>query len=110
MRHGVAVRPDWATKAFRRLATEAGLPPLSLHGVRHTWGTAAYEAGEPLRAISEHLGHADTQITDRVYVHHVRAVQDATALRVAALFASKRAAAGNAWAADGRQDGQNSAL
>ena len=106
VRYGVPVRPDWASGAFRRLVTEGKLPALSLHGLRHTWGTAAYEAGEPLRAISEHLGHADTQITDRVYVHHVRAVQDATALRVSELFASKRAAAGNGRAADGRQDGR----
>jgi integrase len=90
-RHGVAVRPDWASHAFARLAGEGELPALGLHGLRHTWGTAAYEAGEPLRAISEHLGHADTSITDRVYVHHVRGVQDATALRVSELFASKRA-------------------
>jgi len=95
VRHGVPVRPDWATSTFRRLRLEAGLPALSPHGLRHTWGTAAFEAGEPLRAISEHLGHADTAITDRVYIHHVRSVQDETALRVAELFASKRAAAGN---------------
>ena len=106
-RFGVAVRPDWASGAFRRLAAEAELPALGLHGLRHTWGTAAYEAGEPLRAISEHLGHADTAITDRVYVHHVRAVQDATALRVSELFAAKRAAAGNGRAAEGRQKPEN---
>jgi len=70
---------------------DAKLAPLGLYGLRHTWGTAAYEAGEPLRAISEHLGHADTAITNGVYVHTVRGVQDATALRVAELFASKRA-------------------
>ena len=105
VRYGVPVRPDWASGAFRRMAAEAGLPALSLHGLRHTWGTAAYEAGEPLRAISEHLGHADTQVTDRVYVHNVRAVQDATALRVAELYASKRRAAGNERAAGWRQDG-----
>lgn len=104
IRYGVPVRPDWASGAFRRLAKEAGLPALGLHGLRHTWGTAAYEAGEPLRAISEHLGHADTGITDRVYVHHVRGVQDATALRVSELFASKRAAAGNGRRTDGGQE------
>ncbi len=105
VRYGVPVRPDWATAAFRRLVREAGLQALPLHGLRHTWGTAAYEAGEPLRAMCDHLGHADTSITDRVYVHHVRGVQDATALRVSELFAAKRAAAGNARAAEGRQRG-----
>lgn len=103
VRYGVAIRPDWATSVFRRLVKEAKLPRLTPHGLRHTWGTAAYEAGEPVRAMADHLGHADTAITDRVYVHHVRGVQDATALRVSALFASKRSAAGNGRRTDGGQ-------
>jgi integrase len=91
-RHGVPVRPDWVTMAFRRLVDGSGLPDLNLHGLRHSWATAAYDAGEPLRAVSDHLGHADTSITDRIYIHAVRRVQDATALRVAALITSKRGA------------------
>jgi integrase len=91
-RHGVPVRPDWVTMAFRRLVDGSGLPDLNLHGLRHSWATAAYDAGEPLRAVSDHLGHADTSITDRIYTHAVRRVQDATALRVAALITSKRGA------------------
>jgi len=49
VRHGVPVRPDRASGAFRRLRKEGKLPPPTLHGLRHTWGTAACEAGEQLR-------------------------------------------------------------
>ena len=51
---------------------------------------AVLDAGENLRAVADHLGHADTAVTDRTYMHTVRRLQDATALRVADLIASKR--------------------
>jgi len=70
------------------------LPPLRLHGLRHSCATAALEAGERLRAVADHLGHADTAVTDRTYRHTVRSVQDVTALRVAGLIAGKRGKGG----------------
>jgi len=60
--------------------------------MRHSCASAALESGENLPAVADHLGHADTSVTDRTYTHTVRSVQDTTALRVAALIGSKRAA------------------
>lgn len=90
VRHGVPLEPGWVSMAFRRIVKDSGLPPIRLHGLRHSWATAALEAGEHLRAVADHLGHADTAVTDRTYMHTVRRVQDVTALRVAALIASRR--------------------
>jgi integrase len=95
LRHGVPVAPRWVTQAFTCTVAESGLPPITVHGLRHSWATAALEAGEHMRAVADHLGHADTAITDRTYVHTVRRVQDTTALRVAALIAGTRGNAGN---------------
>jgi integrase len=89
-RHGVPLAPRWITGAFQTLVRSSELPPLHLHGLRHSWATAALEAGEHLRSVADHLGHADTAVTDRTYTHTVRRVQDASALRVADLIASKR--------------------
>ena len=89
-RYGVVVMPNWITAAFRELQESSGLPRLHLHGLRHSWATAALDAGEHLRAVADHLGHADTAVTDRTYTHTVRRVQDVTALRVAELITSKR--------------------
>ena len=89
-RYGAVIMPNWITAAFRRLRATSDLPPLHLHGLRHSWSTAALEAGEHLRAVADHLGHADVGITDRIYTHTVRRVQDVTALRVAELITSKR--------------------
>ncbi len=90
VRHGVPVAPRWVSQAFREMADGSDLPALHLHGLRHSWATAALEAGEHLRAVADHLGHADTAVTDRIYTHTVQTVQDTTAQRVAALFTSKR--------------------
>ena len=69
VRYGVPVHPRWVTSAFVRVVEESGLPTLHLHGLRHSWATAALEAGEHLRAVADHLGHADTAVTDRTYTH-----------------------------------------
>ena len=92
-RYGVPVRPDWVTTTFHKLVADSELPALHLHGLRHSWATAALEAGEHLRNVADQLGHADTAVTDRTYTHTVQARQDRTALRVAELIASKRAGA-----------------
>ena len=91
VRYGVVAKPNWVTTAYRRLRDGSGLSARRLHDLRHSWATAANDAGEPLRAVSEHLGHADTAVTDRIYTHTVRRVQDETAAHVAALINSKRA-------------------
>ena len=93
-RYGVPVGPGWVTAAFRDVQAGSGLPGLHLHGLRHSWATAALEAGENLRAVADHLGHSDTAVTDSTYTRTVRRVQDAAALRVAALISSTRGGGG----------------
>ena len=47
----------------------AGLPRITLHGLRHSYATAALAAGVPLKVISERLGHATIAITIDIYQH-----------------------------------------
>ena len=47
----------------------AGLPPIRLHDVRHSYATAALAAGIPAKVVSERLGHANIAITLDVYSH-----------------------------------------
>lgn len=44
-------------------------PPMSFHGLRHTYGAALAMRGVPLQVIAAALGHADTRITERHYAH-----------------------------------------
>ena len=46
-----------------------GHPPLGLHELRHTYGTMLYKFHTPLEAIAKTMGHANLEITRKIYVH-----------------------------------------
>lgn len=48
---------------------EKGIRRLSPHELRHTCGTLLYEKTNDIYAVSKFLGHADVNITTKIYVH-----------------------------------------
>jgi integrase len=44
-------------------------PPISFHGLRHTWASLAVMAGMPLMVVARNLGHADTRMVEKHYGH-----------------------------------------
>ena len=83
---GQVLHPEHVTKRFARLVRDAGLPTITLHGVRHSYATAALAAGEPLKVVSERLGHASTSITANLYQHVLPSMDERTANAVANLI------------------------
>jgi integrase len=67
-------------------AATFGLPDLTLHGLRHTYATASLRAGNPVKVVSERLGHANTAITSDLYQHVLRAMDAEAANTVARLI------------------------
>ena len=67
--NGQVLHPEHVTKRFARLVRDAGLPRITLHGLRHSYATAALKAGVPVKIISERLGHATVAITLDIYSH-----------------------------------------
>lgn len=63
--------------ALPRLLTEANLPRMTPHGLRHGTATLMLAAGVPMRVISEQLGHANPTMTAKVYAHVVPDMQRA---------------------------------
>jgi integrase len=63
------------TQTCARALTRAGLvdaegkPLVTLHGLRHTCASLMLLDGRPLLKVSRYLGHADVNITARVYAH-----------------------------------------
>ncbi|WP_448628661.1 site-specific integrase [Geodermatophilus sp. URMC 64] len=53
----------------RRALGEDELPRVRLHDLRHTHATLLLAAGEPVKVVSERLGHASATITLTVYQH-----------------------------------------
>ncbi|SEA04930.1 Site-specific recombinase XerD [Eubacterium aggregans] len=51
------------------------IPRLTLHELRHTYGTILYQIGTPLDTIADVMGHGDIQLTKSIYVHST--VEDA---------------------------------
>ncbi|WP_460458204.1 tyrosine-type recombinase/integrase [Angustibacter peucedani] len=66
---GAPLRPDVYSDRFRRLAAEAGLPPIRLHDLRHTALTLMTLRGVPLPVVAAWAGHADAAFTLRTYAH-----------------------------------------
>ena len=48
---------------------EAQLPPITLHGLRHSCATAALAAGAPITAVQHLLGHRHYATTANIYSH-----------------------------------------
>ena len=74
--HGAADRIDpknYAKREYRRFmrdfSSETGNPALSLHELRHTYGTMLYHYHTPLDAIAKIMGHSSLEITRKIYVH-----------------------------------------
>jgi integrase len=77
--------PLWRLSArFRELRTAAGLPPLSLHGARHTANSAWNAAGVPTFERQSWLGHSSPAMTDATYLHLRPEQHERAAAQVAA--------------------------
>jgi len=72
-------------RLFRGAIERAKLPCMRFHDLRHTHATLGLEAGIPVKAISQCLGHSSTRITQDVYQHVLREQQEAAAAQIADL-------------------------
>lgn len=61
--------PSGLAKAHRILVQRLGLPPLTLHGLRHTMATACLRHGGDMRSLQAILGHASYSTTANIYTH-----------------------------------------
>ena len=81
---GGPIRPDSFYRWFVRLTREIDAPPLDVHGLRHSYATAAYmRAGVSPEVLSQRLGHSDVNITLSLYAH-VRPSDDRDAANLVA--------------------------
>ena len=86
---GTGLHPDLVTDTFHRLRETAGLPPIRLHDLRHTAASLALQAGVPMKAVSELLGHSSFAITLDTYTSVLPDVAAAAAEAVAGIVPRK---------------------
>jgi integrase len=61
--------PDLVSQVVIRRILKAGIKDASFHTLRHSHASNLISRGVPLPAVSARLGHADTNITARIYSH-----------------------------------------
>ena len=44
-------------------------PPITFHGLRHTWASLAVMNGVPPMVVAKNLGHRDTRMVEKHYGH-----------------------------------------
>ena len=84
------INPETMTLNFKRLGARAGLSPIRLHDLRHSYATAALTAGVPVKVVSDRLGHANVGITSDLYMHVPDEMDRSAADRVADTILGER--------------------
>jgi integrase len=80
---GEGHRPKRVSSTFTATSDQLGLPRIGIHGLRHSYATAALRAGVSPEVVSKRLGHSSVVITLSLYAHVFeqddRAAADVTA-------------------------------
>jgi integrase len=83
---GEPLHPERVSREFVRRVERWDLPPLTLHGLRHTWATLALKAGVHPKVVQERLGHSTIAITLETYSHVTGSLHEEAAEQVADLI------------------------
>jgi integrase len=70
------MNPIKVTQEFTAIIRKAGLPHLTLHGLRHAYATLFLVAGVSPKVVSELLGHSNIAITMDIYSHVIPGLQE----------------------------------
>jgi integrase len=69
--NGDYLDPALVSQVIVRRIRKAGIKKGSLHSLRHTHASISLSNGVPLPAVSARLGHADVNVTARIYSHAI---------------------------------------
>ena len=84
------LNPEKVTKAFAKVATEAGFIGIRLQDLRHSHASLMLKAGASPKGISERLSHASISITMDVYAHLLPDIQEEADQKFSKLQADSR--------------------
>ena len=77
---GTPIDPDRVSRDFARVIREAGLPHLTVKGLRHAHASVLLSSGIHPKIVSERLGHSNIAITMDIYSHVLPGLQENAAL------------------------------
>lgn len=73
-KNGTKVNPRNLSRTLNAILKKLGMIDVDdwsggLHSLRHTFASMMFEAGAEVKMVSDILGHADTKITENIYIH-----------------------------------------
>lgn len=61
---------------LRRRCKQAGIPTISIHGLRHTHASLLLFAGVSIASVARRLGHASINTTQKTYLHIIQELEN----------------------------------
>ena len=80
---GKPMHPNTPYKALQNLLIRFGMPPVSLHSLRHTNATLLIGSGADVRTVSGRLGHSQTSTTLNIYAEFLQSADKAASESIA---------------------------
>lgn len=65
-----------ANDALARSCKRAGVPVISIHGLRHTHASLLLFAGVSIASVAKRLGHASMNTTEKTYLHVIQELEN----------------------------------
>ena len=64
------------TACLERHCKRAGIPVISVHGLRHTHASLLLFAGVSIASVAKRLGHASMNTTQKTYLHIIQELEN----------------------------------
>jgi site-specific recombinase XerD len=87
---GRSMQGSSLNRIFQRALSEAGLPKIRIHDLRHTAATQLLVRGVHPKVVQEMLGHSSITITLDTYSHVIPSLHAHVADHMQLLFADRR--------------------
>ncbi|WP_249631334.1 site-specific integrase [Weissella sagaensis] len=68
---------ETANDRLERYCKRAGIPEISIHGLRHTHASLLLYAGVSIGSVAQRLGHSNMNTTQRTYLHVIQELENA---------------------------------
>ena len=88
--NGKPAFPHTLNNILKKYLVKADCQPISCHKIRHSWITRLISNGTPVNVVSKMAGHADSDITLKIYTHYCKDI-DNSKQTLEKIFGSKPA-------------------
>lgn len=75
-----------ANYRLKRHCQNAKIPVITVHGLRHTHASLLLYKGVSVQSVAKRLGHADTTVTQRTYLHIISELEDRDRAKINAVL------------------------